>query len=733
LVEESPQVYEFDEFRLDVAKRQLLREGEVVPLYSKAFDLLLLLVENCGRDLSKDQILERIWPGQVLEESNLTVNISAVRRALSDKASSPRYLVTIPGRGYRFVANVREIDTAPDQVVIETETISQVTLEEDDDRDAIATREQRQLSPGPPRSFLHRPFVITGLAVAIVVIVGAAIYGAYTMRSARTANHFRQIKLRQLPTDGQTIAAAISPDGRLYAYTNLQKGLMSLRLGSFDGQPSIELRPPGPVSYHHLEFAPDGRSIYYVMSSDEHDALYRMPALGGIPVKLREDVPWFFSIAPDNTRVAFLRFLDGGRSTSVFISNVDGTNERTLLTVPRKRNMTSYCLAWSPDGATIALGASREDDPTVAFLFLLSIDKGELKQLSTLPWKSIGRIAWLRDGSGILTIAAQAGPEEASQIWLVSCPGGEVRRVVNDQNTYDFDLSVAADSNIALTTTHQQMNNVWVAPAKDLLKSRQITFGSLNRADGLLGVDWTPNNRIVYTAENVQGNTIWIMDADGSNPKELTPPGASDIIPSVTADGRFLVFSSNRSGHREIWRANLDGSEAKQLTHCGRNAQPAVSPDGKWIVYRSDCETTGELWRMTIDGGEAQRLTDASVSWPWISPDSKLIACEYATGNNQSQLAVLSIDDGHLTKLFEIPPQANFRYAIRWTANGKSITYRDWSKGLWRQPLDGGPPQQVDGLPDEKIYSNSWSRDGKLFAFTRGVEMRDVVLITNQP
>ena len=122
MIQEPRQVYEFDEFRLDVAKRQLRREGEVVPLYSKAFDLLLLLVESRGRDLSKDEILDRVWPGQELEESNLTVNISAVRRALGEKAAQPRFLVTIPGRGYRFVGSVREVDENHQRVIIETET-----------------------------------------------------------------------------------------------------------------------------------------------------------------------------------------------------------------------------------------------------------------------------------------------------------------------------------------------------------------------------------------------------------------------------------------------------------------------------------------------------------------------------------------------------------------------------------------------------------------------------------
>src|SRR6266571_1609257 len=102
-----------------------------MPLYSKAFDLLLLLVESNGRDLSKDEILESIWPGQILEESNLTVNISAVRRALGERAAQPRYLITIPGRGYRFVADVRNPQDGLEGLVIESQTISQITVEEE--------------------------------------------------------------------------------------------------------------------------------------------------------------------------------------------------------------------------------------------------------------------------------------------------------------------------------------------------------------------------------------------------------------------------------------------------------------------------------------------------------------------------------------------------------------------------------------------------------------------------
>ena len=737
MVEESRQIYEFDEFRLDAAKRQLLREGEVVPLYSKAFDLLLLLVESRGRDLNKDEILDSVWPGQELEESNLTVNISAVRRALGEKAAQPRFLVTIPGRGYRFVAKVREVDDYPQEVIIETETISQVTVEEEVDEDGSTDRqplrpgaEPPQLAAAPRRSFFRRPLAISGATVAIVVVVLAAVYGIRAVRSARAASHFGQIKLRQLTNDGLIGYAAISPDGKFFAYSNFEKGLMSLHLGSLDGQTSVELRAPALVSYRCIQFAPDGRSIYYVMSTDERDVLYRLPTLGGVPVKLREKVPWFFSIAPDNKRVSFLRYVDDGKNESIMVSNVDGSDERTVLTVPINRNVTTYCLAWAPDGKTIALGASPQGDPKIAFMWVLNVDSGELKQLSTRPWKTIGRISWLKDGSGILTIAADPGPEEGSQIWMIAYPGGEVRRVVNDLNTYDFVLDVAADSNTALTSTHRQINNIWVAPANDLRSAKQITFGSLNRGDGLLGLDWTPDHKIVYSSGNAQGQAIWIMNADGSNRKALTPPGAIDTVPSVTADGRFIVFHSSRDRAREIWRVNLDGSDVRQLTRCGDNFDPTVSPDGKWVVYRSNCDS-GRLWRVSIDGGEAKRLTENSGSWPWISPDSKLIACEYYVSDTKRQVAVISIDGGTPLKLFDMPPLANTRYGLRWTADGKAITYRDWGQGLWRQSLNGGPPERIAGLPDEKIYSNSWSRDGKMFVFTRGVEMQDVILITN--
>src|ERR1700752_4369288 len=169
-------------------------------------------------------------------------------------------------------------------------------------------------------------------------------------------------------------------------------------------------------------------------------------------------------------------------------------------------------------------------------------------------------------------------------------------------------------------------------------------------------------------------STIWSMDADGSNAKELTPPGTSDSIPSISGDGKLIVFESNRGGSTQIWRMNSDGTDPRKLTTCGANSQPDVSPDGKWVVYVSTCNSDSALTRISIEGGEPTRLGEKSVFWPWVSPDSKWVACEYWVSPTKSQLAIISIEGGPPAKLFDLPPLANFRYGIRWTPDGKAVT-----------------------------------------------------------
>src|SRR5262245_28257252 len=254
-------IYEFGEFRVDGTQRRLTRDGQVVPLHSKAFDVLLVLVRNAGDDLTKEELLNAVWPGQILEESNLAVNISAIRRALGENAAQPRFIVTIPGHGYRFVASVREM---PDQlvgVVIERETFARVRVERDTDSlSADASHDsyaELGASHNSSQARTHRALQVLAV-LAVLTLIGG---GFAWWRHARASNgsaRFHQISYRQLTNNGIVYNAALSRDGRFFAFVMVQKEKESLRIGQTNSTEQIELLPPAEVSYEGLRFSHDG-------------------------------------------------------------------------------------------------------------------------------------------------------------------------------------------------------------------------------------------------------------------------------------------------------------------------------------------------------------------------------------------------------------------------------------------------------------------------------------------
>src|ERR1700691_79562 len=161
---ETSQLYEFGPFRADGVRRLLLRDGEAVPLTSKAFDTLQVLIVNHGRVLEKDELLKSIWPNSFVEEANLAQNVSALRKALGELPGEHRYIATIPGRGYRFVAQVKQLGAAETELTLGRRTTAEVVVEEefqDDDAKSPA----RRLAP---------PKAIAGLLLA--ALLGVAVW-----------------------------------------------------------------------------------------------------------------------------------------------------------------------------------------------------------------------------------------------------------------------------------------------------------------------------------------------------------------------------------------------------------------------------------------------------------------------------------------------------------------------------------------------------------------------------
>jgi Tol biopolymer transport system component len=173
-----------------------------------------------------------------------------------------------------------------------------------------------------------------------------------------------------------------------------------------------------------------------------------------------------------------------------------------------------------------------------------------------------------------------------------------------------------------------------------------------------------------------------------------------------------------------------DGSDLRQITSGeGIHSNPSVTPDGNWIFYMNERGGQSSGWRVAADGTGAEQIVDES-SFPRVSPDGKYFACGFSS-NGEKMLAIFPIDGGEPVKLLEVPKTHNFTNAIRWKPDGKSITYRDWANGIWKQSVEGGEPHRVAGLPEEKLMTYGWSRNGKYLAFTRGKQSLDAVLITD--
>jgi Tol biopolymer transport system component len=601
-----------------------------------------------------------------------------------------------------------------------------VTVEDFDD-------EKESAVPAlPVRPGQKRPAFLIGAGLVLFVLLAV---GGYFWQSSRgkTARSFGNISMKRITNLGNVNNAALSPDGKLYAYALHEKdGRQSLWLGHINGSgENIQLRPPAEGVYLGINFAPDGGSLFYNLSETvtDRNTIYKMPVFGGAAEKIFEGVESFIAFSPDGKQFAFVRNDRESQKSSLIAVETGGVNEREIASRPFAAGFSTASPAWSPDGKQIAVSAVDDKTGETMEIFLVAVADGSVKPLTNLGWNGIRALIWEKNGSGLYSVAGEKDARWQWQIRHISNPGGEAQRVVSDLNVYSPILGLTPGGELMVLPA-QHSSNLWVAPAENLPAAKQITFEQLGRKSGWDGLEWTADGRIAYTAFTSESETFWTTGADGKNQKQLIPDGRTNTGLAFSGDGQTMVFDSNRSGDWEIWTAAADGSNLRQLTTGGNNIQPAISPDGNWIVFRSVRNGAGPLWRIKATGGDPVQLTEKPAIWPRYSPDGRQIACGYRF-DGIIKLTLLDAETGKIAQHFDLPPTANLNNGIRWTPNGKAVTYRDWNNGIWQQNLNGGAPQRIAGLPEEKLYSYGWSRDGKLFAFTRGAEIRDLVLIQN--
>ncbi len=579
---------------------------------------------------------------------------------------------------------------------------------------------------------IHLAFLVLGL-----IVVAAGGFGLYKLFTR--PKEFGPARMTALTTGGKINGedingqVSISPDGKyVVCAANDAKQQASLWLRQISTNSLVRIVPPETGGYIATTFSPDGELVYYVATLERNKfvpTLYRVPVLGGTPVKVLDRVFSAIAFSRDGKQFAFVR--RNQDDMALMVANTDGSGEPRNIAVLKQPNIFSTSgPSWSPDGRRIANGMFNASGSGYSSVVEVPVEGGEPRQIGSEKWASVGRLLWLDDGSGLIMTAQPEFSSIGTQVWFLPYSGGPAHRITNDLNGYgEVSLGLTADSGTIATIQQVNTSSIWItSPNEDQSRARQVVKTNLPET-----VAWTPDGKIVYASRTGENWDLWMANQDGSGSKQLTADAFIDHHPTVSADGRYIVFQSNRSGARNIWRIDADGSNPKQLTQ-GNSLDwyPRVSPDGQFVVFMSLRSGTWTIWKVGIDGGAPVQLTNSSSEFPSISPDGKSISYFYTDekANNQPKLAIMAFEGGAPVKTIDLPRFVQ-PIAFAWMPDGQSIAYLDNSSGIlnvWSQPLDGGTPKQLTNYKSEFVTSFAISRDGKIATY-RWSATRDIVLI----
>jgi eukaryotic-like serine/threonine-protein kinase len=569
-------------------------------------------------------------------------------------------------------------------------------------------------------------------ATAALVMIAAlsAWYYFYETRSEPPFN-FANMTIRQLSQTNNVVFAHITADGKSVAYNTIEDNAdRALWIRRVDDRNALQLVPPQPVQYWGgLTSSEDGSQIYYITAgrAARHGTMFRVSSLGGPPRKLVDTVNDLGSLSPDGKQILFVRY---GDATQIITANSsDGGNERVLQSAPA--DVVFRDPQYSQDGRSIYyIRLDRVDGNELWSLVSLPVGGHEETVIVPKQKPRMNEIVVLGDNGLLLNAVDPAS--NLPQLFHLSLSTKQQARITNDLNSY-FGISADRQGQTIVAAQRSEESRVWAGSASDTANLHPVT----TEATAYLSVEWTPDGRLVYDAVEQNRPHIRIIDADGRGLLQLTSDESNDQEPSVSPDGRFIIFASDRSGEQKIWRMDLDGSNAICLTPVpGAATVPRFAPDGQTVIFNWDRGTERVLGQVPLTGGTIVEMPLYSDSLWALSPDGKSVAYTFWDASaNKSKVATRILYTNELTAILDISPTA----ILKWSSDSMSLFYRDREAGtlphttVLKIDIATKQSRQFLSTAPDTVIDLAFSNDGSKVAILRRKLLTDAVMLTKVP
>jgi Tol biopolymer transport system component/DNA-binding winged helix-turn-helix (wHTH) protein len=718
----------FGLFELDLETCELRKSGHDIRLRPQAAKVLVLLASHPGQLVTREDLSKRLWgPGTFVDfEHGLNLCIRQIRAVLDDDADNPRYIETLPRRGYRFIAPIRDSSL---------ETLGRYRDESDSGTLAALTAQQRR----HPRQLAWR------IALLAVAGVGSLWFVRPTVKAPGPT--LTAVPLTTYP--GFQIDPSFSPHGNQLAFSwdgekrdNLD---IYVKLIGTSGPP-LRLTTH-PAADYSPSWSPDGRFIAFLRKfSSERSAVFLLPASGGPERKVAEIFSAQLTPLAERRLATDAGGLTAGQNlswspdgNSLVTSDKDSLREPFalyLLSIETgaKRKLTSPPVqlvgdtspAFSPDGRTVAF--SRCIDYGLSDLYQLAFSDGlrPIGEAKRITFENRGATSpvWAADGREII-FSAPGG------LWRIAAPRSP-ERAVKPQRLGDFGENVIKP---AISRRGQRLaytnpffdSNIWriAAPvldgspnARDLKGLKPVNsaapFISSTRDDS--APQFSPDGkRIAFTSDRSGSSEIWVCDSDGSNSVQLTSFGGPAVsTPRWSPNGGQIAFDSNAEGEFDIWVIDANGGKPQRMTtHPANDGNPSWSQDGRWIYF--DSARTGEqqVWKIPPIGGEAIQVTRDGGFAPLESPDGKSLY--YLTRLSESNLWKIPVEGGQATKVLEglsnylnvaIVDKGVYFVPSRNTAVGSSVQFLSFVTNKIRPVVSVEKPLDLNALGGLTVSPN---------------------------